>query len=289
MNYLLHIGIMLMIYGMLASSANLLIGYSGLLTMAQAVFYGAGAYTYALLSLHFQWPLWLTLPCSVAVCALISFCFAATALRFRNETFVLATIGFQMIVYAVLYNWVDLTRGPYGISGIPRPAVCGFAIEGTPQYFLFCLIMFLFILSVSALLHRSTFVLSLKALRDNEAAAQTLGISPRRQYIRAMIISGALAAIPGVCFAGYVTFIDPTSFTLQESIFIASIMLLGGSGNIRGPLCGVCFMLILPEIMRFVGMPDSIAANMREIIYGLLLIILMYSRPQGLAGEYAVK
>ena len=85
------------------------------------------------------------------------------------------------------------------------------------------------------------------------------------------------------------TYIDPTSFTLQESIFIASILLVGGAGNLRGPLCGTVFMLVLPEVMRFVGMPDAIAANMREIIYGLLLILLMYYRPQGLAGEYAVK
>ena len=289
MNYLLHICIMLAIYGMLASSANLLIGYGGLLTMAHAAFYGLGAYVYALLSLHFGWPLWATLPCAVAAGALVGWLFGLAALRFRNESFVLATIGFQMIVYVVLYNWTDLTRGPYGISGIPRPAVFGFTIEAVPQLFFFSTVMFLIILGISALIARSPFALSLKALRENEAAAQTLGISPRRQYIRAMIVSSALAAVPGVCFAGYVTYIDPTSFTLQESIFIASILLVGGSGNLRGPLCGAAFMLVLPEVMRFVGMPDAIAANMREIIYGALLILLMYYRPQGLAGEYAVK
>ena len=289
MNYLLHICIMLAIYGMLASSANLLIGYGGLLTMAHAAFYGLGAYVYALLSLHFGWPLWATLPCAVAAGALVGWLFGLAALRFRNESFVLATIGFQMIVYVVLYNWTDLTRGPYGISGIPRPAVFGFTIEAVPQFFFFSTVMFLIILGISALIARSPFALSLKALRENEAAAQTLGISPRRQYIRAMIVSSALAAVPGVCFAGYVTYIDPTSFTLQESIFIASILLVGGSGNLRGPLCGAAFMLVLPEVMRFVGMPDAIAANMREIIYGALLILLMYYRPQGLAGEYAVK
>ena len=289
MNYLLHICIMLAIYGMLAVSANLLIGYSGLLTMAHAAFYGLGAYVYALLSLHFHWPLWATLPCAVAAGALAGWLFGLAALRFRNETFVLATIGFQMIVYVILYNWTGLTRGPYGISGIPRPTVFGHAIETVPQFFFFSIVIFLILLGISILIGRSSFALSLKALRDNEAAAQTLGISPRRQYIRALLVSSALAAVPGVCFAGYVTYIDPTSFTLQESIFIASILLVGGSGNIKGPLCGALFMLVLPEVMRFVGLPDAVAANMREIIYGLLLIILMYFRPQGLAGEYAVK
>ncbi|MBQ7732178.1 MAG: branched-chain amino acid ABC transporter permease [Lentisphaeria bacterium] len=289
MNYILHIGAMLAIYGMLACSANLLIGFSGLLTMSQAAFYGLGAYVYALLSLHFGLPFLVTLPCAIAFCALVGWLFGIAALRFRNETFVLATIGFQMIVYVILYNWISLTRGPYGISGIPRPGIFGFTVDGSWQYFFFCAVIFLIVLLLVTLICRSTFALSLKSLRDNEAAAQTLGISPRRQYTRAMVVSSALAAIPGVCFAGYVTYIDPTSFTLTESIFIASILLVGGSGNIRGPLCGVLFMLTLPEILRFVGMPDTIAANMREIIYGILLVVLMYFRPRGLAGEYAVK
>lgn len=289
MNYLLHIGVMLAIYGMLACSANLLIGFSGLLTMAHAAFYGLGAYVYALLSVNLGWPFWATLPCAVAFSALVGWVFSMLTLKFRNETFVLATIGFQMIVYLVLYNCNGLTHGPYGISGIPRPSLFGLAVESTKGYFAFCGIAFAVIYVLMLLIGRSMFALSLKALRDNEAAAQTLGISPRRQYIRAMIVSSALAAVPGVCFAGYVTYIDPTSFNLTESIFIASILLVGGSGNNKGPLCGVLFMLVLPEILRFVGMPTSIAANMREIIYGVVLVVLMYFRPHGFAGEYTVK
>ena len=122
MNYLFHIGVMLGIYGMLALSANLLIGFGGLLTMAQAAFYGLGAYAYALLSLKLGLPFFVTLPAAILLCALVGWLFGHAALRFRNEAFVLATIGFQMIVYVTLYNWTDLTRGPYGISGIPRPS-----------------------------------------------------------------------------------------------------------------------------------------------------------------------
>ena len=289
MNYLYHIGIMIGIYGMLAYSTNLLTGFGGLLTMTQAAFYGMGAYVYALLTLHFGWPFLVTLPCAVIFCGIIGWLLGLAILRFRNEIFVLATLGFQMIIFAVLYNWTELTRGPYGLSGIPRPDILGLTIKNVPQFFVFTTIVFLLILGLMILIYRSSYVLTLKALRDNEAAAQTLGISPRQQYVRAMIVSSALAAIPGVCFAGYVTYIDPTSFTLSESIFIASILLVGGSGNLKGPFCGVLFMILLPETLRFVGIPDAIAANMREIIYGTMLIVLMYLRPQGMAGEYAVK
>lgn len=289
MNYLLHIGVMLGIYGMLALAANLLIGFGGLLTMAQAAFYGLGAYTYALLSLKLGLPFYVTLPAAIALCAIVGWLFGHAALRFRNEAFVLATIGFQMIVYVTLYNWTSLTNGPYGISGIPRPSFFGFGIESVPAYFVFTLILFGLVFVFMQLICRSPFALSLKALRDDEAAAQTLGIYPKGQYIRAMVFSAAAAAVPGVCFASYITYIDPTSFTLTESIFIACILLVGGSGNLKGPMAGVAFMIILPELLRFVGLPDAVAANLREIIYGLLLIFLIYMKPKGLAGSYAIK
>ena len=289
MNYLLHIGVMLGIYGMLALSANLLIGFGGLLSMTQAAFYGLGAYTYALLSLKFGLPFFVTLPAAIALCALVGWLFGLAALRFRNEAFVLATIGFQMIVYVTLYNWTDLTRGPYGISGIPRPSFFGIGIESVPAYFLFTLVLFAVVLGFMHLVSRSPFALSLKALRDDEAAAQTLGICPKGQYIRSMVFSAAVAAVPGVCFASYITYIDPTSFTLTESIFIACILLVGGSGNTKGPMSGVALMIIMPEVLRFVGLPDAVAANLREIIYGILLIVLMYMKPKGMAGAYAIK
>ena len=289
MNYLLHIGVMLGIYGMLALSANLLIGFGGLLSMTQAAFYGLGAYAYALLSIKLGLPFFVMLPAAIALCALVGWLFGHAALRFRNEAFVLATIGFQMIVYVTLYNWTDLTRGPYGISGIPRPSFFGIGIESVPAYFLFTLVLFAVVLGFMHLVSRSPFALSLKALRDDEAAAQTLGICPKGQYIRAMVFSAAVAAVPGVCFASYITYIDPTSFTLTESIFIACILLVGGSGNIKGPMSGVALMIIMPEVLRFVGLPDAVAANLREIIYGILLIVLMYMKPKGMAGAYAIK
>ena len=289
MNYLLHIAIMMGIYGMLALSANLLIGFGGLLTMTQAAFYGLGAYAYALLSMKLGLPFGVTLPAALLFCAIVGWLFGQAALKFRNEAFVLATIGFQMIVYVVLYNWTDLTRGPYGISGIPRPSFFGLEIESVAAFFVFTLILFLIVFGVMYLVGKSPFALSLKALRDDETAAQTLGICPRNQYIRALVISAAISAIPGVCFAGYITYIDPTSFTLTESIFIACILLVGGSGNVIGPMSGVAFMILLPEILRFVGLPDAIAANLREIIYGVLLIVLVYIKPKGLAGAYAIR
>jgi branched-chain amino acid transport system permease protein len=130
--------------------------------------------------------------------------------------------------------------------------------------------------------------LSLKALRDNERAAESLGISAFRQQLTAFVIAGAFAAVAGALFASYMTYIDPTSFDLRESIFLLAILLLGGTGNIRGPIVGAAIMVLLPELLRFIGLPDSSAPNIREIVYGLALIGLMFWRTKGLAGDYSL-
>ncbi|NLX99692.1 MAG: branched-chain amino acid ABC transporter permease, partial [Rhodopirellula sp.] len=253
---------------------------------AHAAFYGIGAYAYTLLltgaGLH---PL-LALGAAILITAIIALGTGTVALRFRGDLFLFVTLGFQMIAFVILYNWVGLTKGPYGIPGIPRPSFFGMIIRTPMQYAILALVMNAMVLPLLFALYRSPFGKALKALRENEAAASALGINPRRLHIQAFVWSAAFAAIPGAFYASYITYIDPSSFTLKESIFIAATLLLGGSGNRIGPLVGVVLMLLLPEALRFVGLPDAVAHNLREIIYGLLLAVLMYLRPQGIAGEY---
>jgi len=139
------------------------------------------------------------------------------------------------------------------------------------------------------LLYSSPFGLVLKSLREDEKAAEALGISPFWNFLKAFTIASSIAGVAGALYASYVTYIDPTSFTLNESIFLVTILLLGGSGNKKGPFFGVLIMIIFPEVLRFLGLPDSIAANLRQMIYGIGLVLLMYFRPQGIAGDFEVK
>lgn len=289
MNYLLHLAIMFGLYLVVGYSLNLVVGYGGLLSLCHAAFYGIGAYTYALLAMKLHVPFIFALPCATLFAITLGAVIASLALRFRGDVFIFVTLGCQIIVFALLYNWVDLTKGYYGISGIPRPVLFGIPIRGLPSYLGLVAIIDLLLLPVLFALYRSPFGQALKALRENERAAAALGISPHRRYAEAMALAAGFAAIPGALYAGYVTYIDPTSFSLKESIFQLSILLLGGSGNRIGPLIGVAVMLLLPEVLRFVGLPDTIAPNAREIIYGLLLIVLMYARPKGIAGEFQVR
>jgi len=286
MNYMLHLLVMIGIYLPLAYSLNLLVGFSGLLSLAHAAFYGIGAYSFTLLTTNAQFAPPTALGAAIVITGLIALGIGIVSLRFRGDLFLFVTLGFQMIVFVVLYNWINLTRGPYGIPGIPRPVIFDVVIRTPLQYAGLAMVMNIIVLPLLFALYRSPFGKTLKALRENETAAASLGINPNRIFLQAFVLAAALAAFSGAFYASYVTYIDPTSFTLKESIFIASILLLGGSGNKIGPVIGVVVMLLLPEGLRFVGLPDAIAHNMREIIYGLLLAVLMYIRPQGLAGEY---
>jgi len=286
MNYIFHILVMIFIYGILTLSLNLLVGYGGLISLCQAAFYGIGAYTATLLMVKFGLTFLPSLVISVFFTSLLSFLIAYPSLRLKGDYFILASLGFQIIVFSILYNWVSLTRGPYGIPGIPRPSIFAFKIESPFSFFIFSGILFFLIFLLSRALYKSPFGRVLRSIREDETGAGALGKNIPAIKIWAFLISAGIAAIPGALYSGYVSYIDPTSFTLDESIFIISIVVIGGSGNLKGPLVGTLFMIILPEILRFLGMPNTIAPNIRQIILGLAMIFMMKYRTQGIAGDY---
>lgn len=286
MNYAWHILVLISLYIILAGSLNLVTGYTGLLSLCQAAFYGVGAYATTLLMTKLHWGFFPALVAAAFLTAILSLAIAIPSLRLKGDFFVLATLGFQIIVYSVLYNWTGLTQGPYGISGIPSPRVFNLEINSPLLYLaLSASVAGLCLLLLRSLLH-SPFGRLLKAIREDELAAAALGKNVPALKVTAFAIAAALAAIPGGLFACYMQFIDPTSFTLTESIFILSVVIIGGAGSLLGPVVGAVFMVLLPETLRFLNISDAVAANVRQLIYGLLLILLMRFRSQGILGEY---
>jgi len=250
-NYIIHIAIMIEIYMMLALSLNLTFGFGGLMSLCNAAFYGIGAYATTLLMIKLHIPFLTATLVSLLFTGLIAYLFSFPALRFRGDTFALVTLGFQIIIFSILYNWTSLTQGPYGIPGIPRPEIFGIKFNTLQKFFLLSSVFLILLFAALYRIYNSPFCLSLKALREDEIAAESLGKSPFKFFSRAFTLSGSLAAIPGTLYATYISYIDPTSFTLDESIFQLAILLVGGSGNIKGPIAGTIFMVILPEILRF--------------------------------------
>ncbi len=286
MEYLLHILILIGIYTILSVSLNMLVGYTGILSIAHAAFYGVGAYVAALMALNFHTPFLLNLFLAVVASGIFGALVGIPSLRLRDDYFVIATFAFQIITFSILNNLVNFTGGPLGLPGIPQPNIFGFEITTHIEFLILVLILAGFTFWISNKIVKSPFGRLLKAIREDEVFVRAAGRNISDAKVKVFVISASLASLGGVIYATYITYIDPTSFTIMESIFIISIVIIGGSANLKGSIVGAIVLVALPELLRFVGLPNSIAANIRQILYGALLIIFMLWRPQGFLGEY---
>ena len=221
------------------------------------------------------------------VTGVIAYAVSFPATRFRGDFFVLVTLAFQMIVFVVLHNWTDFTGGPYGIENIPQPTIVGITVRDPTSFAVLALVGAAAVLCITYLLVRSPFGRVLQAIREDETAALALGKDVPSFKRKAFVLSASMAAIAGVLFAGYTTYIDAQMFNADEAIFIFTALVIGGTGSFHGPIVGAAVLVLLPEALRFLHIPDAAAANIRQILYGLLLVLMMRFRPQGIAGKYA--
>ncbi len=286
MDYIFHIGIIFAIFGILALAQNLVMGMTGLLTIAGAAFYGIGAYVTGILAINFGWNIIPLLIIAPIVAGLIALLVGMVFARFRDDYFMLGTLGFLMIFHTVVRNWESLTGGAYGIAGIPKPHIFGFTF-GTPASFVwltfFCLAI---VVTICYFISRSSFGRVLNAIREDEDALKIFGYSTSKYKLIAFVLGGAMSAVSGVLIASYITFIDPNLFSINESILLWAIIILGGISRNRGALLGAFLLITIPEALRFVGFPDEFAALLRQCIYGLLLVVLVLYRPKGIWGIY---
>ncbi len=195
-----------------------------------------------------------------------------------------------MIVYSILYNWMSVTRGPYGIAGIPGIKLFGIIdLPGLWGYLVLSLVLAIIVVITFAGLKKSPYGRVLRSIRCDELSLAALGRNVSFAKGTAFFISAAIASLAGVLYASYTSYIDPTGFSLSESLFIISALFIGGIGNVKGPVFGALFVVVFPELLRLVGLPDAIQANLRQVIYGLTLVIIMFIRPQGLLGQEKLK
>lgn len=286
MNYGMHIVITISIYLILALSLNLVTGYAGLLSLCHAAFWGAGAYISTVLMVTVGLPFLPSAALALVGAILLSFTISIPALRLKGDYLVLGSLAFQLIVFGLLYNWTSLTNGPYGITNIPSPQFLGYEVGSIQSYFGFTLVVAGLCAGTMYLIGNSPFGRVLKAIREDEIAAAALGKNVPRYKIIVFAISAGFAAIAGVLFAGYTHYIDPSVFSLTESFFVLSLIIIGGTGNMLGPVLGTVLLLLLPEALYLLQVPDTIGPSLRQIIYGVLIILVMRLRPQGIAGEY---
>jgi ABC-type branched-chain amino acid transport system, permease component len=276
---------------MLVLSANLTTGMANLLTMCQAAFYGIGAYIGTYFLFQFNISFLLIALIVMAVTGLSSLIISYASVKLKGDYFVLATMGFQLIVYTIIYNWTEVTHGTYGIAGIPgfNLAFGLVSIDGIYPNLILVLIATAAVIWFLKRLKSSPYGRLLKAIRTDGTIVESFGRNTASVKIWAFALSSVIAGLAGALYASYVGYIDPTSFPLKESIFILCALFIGGIGNIEGPICGAAFVILLPEVLRWVGLPDSMAAEIRQIIYGLALVLIMIFHPQGIKGKIVMK
>jgi len=285
-DYFIHLATIIGVWAILAVSLELVVGYAGLPSLAQIAFCGIGAYTVAVLSTVCGANFFVSILAAMLAAGVASFLIGIVLNKFRGDYYALGSLGFNVIIFSVFLNWDEVTNGPLGISGIFRPEFFGIDFYGGISFLILILLVLGIVFVISQFIVNSSFGRVLKAIREDEEVIQAFGYNTSFFKSVIFIISAAMAGAAGGLFASYYTFIDPTSFRMMQSVFVLAIIILGGLANLYGAIAGSAFLIILPEILRFSGFPTDTAAQMQQLVYGLILVLLMLFRPQGLIGEY---
>ncbi|HYB19647.1 MAG TPA: branched-chain amino acid ABC transporter permease [Thermodesulfobacteriota bacterium] len=277
--YFLHMAILVGIYGLLAISLNLLLGYTGQLSLGHAAFFGVGAYLSSLLFLNLGISMWGGLVLALCGCGALGFFVAKLAFKLRGAYFVIMTIGIAEVLKLVALNWVDLTKGPMGLTDIAAPQISlGWVTidfgQKVPYYYLV-----LFFISLSVILqHRlvnSSFGRAFVSIRENEDLAESVGIDCYKYLVTVVIISSSIAGIAGSLYAHYVSFIDPGVFAFFISVNAVMMAIGGGQGTQAGPILGAILFTLIPEWLRIFG-------DARMAVYALIVIFIVIFMPRGM-------
>ncbi|MBI5740859.1 MAG: branched-chain amino acid ABC transporter permease [Nitrospirae bacterium] len=279
-DYYTDVAILAGIYIILALGVNIVIGFSGLLHLGFAAFYGIGAYSNALLTTNFGLGFWSALPATLIITSTAGLLLAFPALRLRGDYLAIVTLGFGEIIRLVLNNWDSVTKGPNGISNIPSPVVFGFEMTSLTSYYYLVLSFVLLAAFVVKRVYHSRTGRAWLSIREDETAAEAMGINTRKYKFMALTFGAFWAGLAGALFASKMHFVSPESFTFMESVFVVCMIILGGLGSIPGVLLGSLILVLLPEMLRDFQL-------YRMLALGVGLVLMMIFRPEGLIKKGA--
>ena len=259
-----------------AIGLNLTLGYAGQISLAQGSFVGIGAYIAALLTTQ-GWPLGAAFAAATLLCFLIGWLLGYPALRVAHHYLAFVTLSFATLVFLILRNEEWLTKGVYGISGIPRPTLLGWSTKAPLDFYFFCLLVLALVSVATGWMIRSPWGRAFTALRENPMRASSLGVDTRRYTLMAFAIGSALGGIAGVLYAPLVQFIEPTAFALGLSLNLLLMVIVGGAGRFFGPFLGAAVSVLLPEWLRF-------SEGLYLMLYAVFVMVLLAFCPSGLLG-----
>lgn len=270
--YFTHLAITMLIFSMLAASLNVLMGYTGLVSIAHGAFFGIGGYTSGILAVRHGVPFWLALPAAALVTAAIALAVGVPSFRTRGVYYIIVTVAFQIIASEIFDNWHTMTGGGLGLKGIPRPS--GTAFQSKVGYYYLTLAIALAVHTALARVIRSPLGLALMAIRDNETKALAMGLSPIRYKVVAFVLAAAVAGLAGSVYVHYVEYAHPDFFNFFVSVDLFLAVMVGGAGTIAGPLVGVFVLEVLREVLH-----EFVAV--RLLLFGILLVVLIVFLPEG--------
>lgn len=276
-NYVLNIFMQAVTYGIAVLGMTVVLGYTGQINLAQAAFFGLGAYAVALGTVFFGLNFWVSLLLGVAVAALAGFVLGLTTLRLGGHYLAMITISFQQIFDLVLVNWADVTHGPDGIAGIARPSLFGYQLTDDKSYLLLCVAVLYVTLFLVWWLPKTRLGRAMRAVRENELAAEVTGVKTLAVKVIAFTLCAALAGIGGALYAAGFAYVSPDNFNFKVSIEFLTMALLGGAQSPFGAALGTVLLILLPEWLRF----------LKEVYlaaYGMAVILIMVFMPEGIWG-----
>lgn len=277
-DYVIRILILSGVFSILALSLNLVTGYTGQFCLGWAGFYGIGAYTSALLVMKLDFSFWLAMPLAGVVSAVFGILLGIPTMRLKDIYLAIATLGFGEIIRLIMLNWTDLTRGSMGLPGIPSPKLFAYEFSSNVPFYYLCLLLVVLTIAVIKSVIDSRVGRALIAIREDDLAAKAMGIDVTRYKILAFAVGAFFAGVAGAFYAHYSSFIDPHTFSFSESIAILAMVVLGGMGSVAGSIIGAVTLTVAPEILRDLS-------EYRMIIFGLIMMVVMLIRPQGIMGK----
>ncbi len=276
--YTLDVVTVAALYAILAMGLNIVVGLAGLLDLGYIAFYGIGAYLYALGAQSVGLPFWLALPLGGAVAALFGLFLGIVTLRLRGDYLAIVTLGFIQIVHLILNNWDSVTNGPNGILLSHLPRLAGTGLEPAVQFYYLIVAVAALTAFAGLRLDRSRIGRAWVAIREDEGAAEAMGVDTTRYKVLAFTLGAAWAGMAGVLFAGKYGFVSPESFTFFESVTVLAMVIVGGMGSFPGAILGAVLIIALPELLR--GMDQY-----RMLVFGAAIVALVVFRPRGLLGS----
>jgi len=266
------------IYIVLALGLNIIVGQAGLLNLGYVAFYAIGAYTYAILSTKYGLSFWPGLAVGGGMAAVFAVVLGTPTLRLRGDYFAIVTLGLGEITRIILNNWDSVTGGPNGISQVGRPVLAGYVLHTTFDFYYLILMISIGTIFAMKRILASRIGRAWIAIREDEIAAEAMGINSFLLKLLAFVLGSAWAGVTGVFFAAKMAFVSPESFTFFESVMILCMVVLGGMGSISGIILGALLLITLPEVFRDFQ-------DYRMLAFGAALVLMMVFRPQGLLGS----